>query len=179
MLALMGGAMFYFEKNGNLNGYDDFYLENKEKDGFHYRMQKQADKNIIRGLREKGIRCSGWRVKRFYRYKKRGSKKVDNVLYDYFQYVMDYILREEVLTKLMFQYIFQECNCPEKKENGNCLNMILDWQYKRLIKMKTDILQINSNAVIKEAAKKLLDKLNGYPGFEGFRLTCRRIHNVF
>lgn len=91
---------------------------------------------------------------------------------------MDYILREDILIKLMFQYIFQGCSCPEKKENGNCLNMILDWQYKRLVKLKTDILLINSSVAIKEAAKNLLDRLNSYPGFERFRMTCKRIHNA-
>ncbi len=178
MLALMGGAMSYYERHGDLNGYKDFYLENKEKDGFHYRMQKQANKYIICELRKKGIRCSRWRLERFCRYRKSGSKKVDNVLYDYFQYVMDYILREDILIKLMFQYIFQGCSCPGEKEYGNCLNMILDWQYKRLVKLKTDILMINSSVAIKEAAKNLLDKLNGYSEFEEFRMICKRIHNA-
>lgn len=178
MLALMGGAMSYYERHGNLNGYDDFYFANKEKDGFHYGMQKQANRYIISEFRKKGIRCSRWKLERFCRYKKCGSKKVENVLYDYFQYIMDYILRNDVLTKLMFQFIFQECSCSEKKENGNCLNMILDWQYKRLVKLKTDVLLINSSIKIKEAAKNLLDKLNDYPRFDGFRITCKRIHNA-
>lgn len=178
MLALMGGAMSYCERHGNLNGYDDFYLANKEKDGFHYRMQKQANKYIINEFRKKGVRCSKWKLERFCRYKKSGSKKVENVLYDYFEFIMDYILRDDILTKLMFQYVFQECSCPEKKENGNCLNMILDWQYKRLVKLKTDLLLINSSVKIKEAAKNLLDKLNGYPRFERFRMTCKKIHSA-
>lgn len=175
LLVLMGGALDYYANHNNLNGYDEYYLSNREKDGFHYRMQKLADNYIISELKRKGIRCSKWRVKRFYRYKKNGSRRVDHILYDYFQYVMDYILREDVLINLMFQYILQKCNCPEKKNNKNCLNTILDWQYKRLVQLETELLQIHSNDHIQASAGELLRKLEKYQKFEGFKIRCKEI----
>ncbi len=175
MLVLMGGALGYYENHNNLNGYGEYYLANREKDGFHYRMQKLADNYIISELKRNGIRCRKWRVKRFYRYKENGSRRVDHILYNYFQYVMDYILREDVLINLMFQNILQECNCPEKKNNKNCLNIILDWQYKRLVQLETEILQIHSNDYIQASAGELLRKLENYQKFEGFKIRCKEI----
>lgn len=175
MLALMGGAMSYYEVHGHLSGYDDFYLAYREKDGFHYRMQRIADNHIINELRRSGIRCRKWRVKRFYRYKESGSRKVDSALYNYFQCVMDYILREDILIKLMFQNILHVCNCPEKVSNKNCLNIILDWQYKRLVQLETEILKIHSNDAVQVSAGELLRKLENYQKFEGFRINCKDI----
>lgn len=175
MLVLMGGALGYYENHNNLNGYDEYYLANREKDGFHYRMQKMADNYIISELRKDGIRCRKWRVKRFYRYKESGSRKVDPALYNYFQCVMDYILREDILIRLMFQNILQVCNCPEKVKNTNCLNIILDWQYKRLVQLETEILKIHSNDAVQTSAGKLLRKLENYQKFEGFRINCKEI----
>ncbi len=176
MLVLVGGALGYYAKHNNLNGYDEYYLANREKDGFHYKMQKIANNHILCELRENGIRCRKWRVKRFYRYKESGSRRVDSALYDYFQCVMDYILREDVLIRLMFQNILQ-CNCPEKIKNTNCLNIILEWQYKRLVQLETEILKIHSNDAVQASAGELLRKLENYQKFEGFRINCKEIKN--
>lgn len=175
MLVLMGGALDYYANHNSLNGYDKYYLANREKDGFHYRMQRIADNHIINELRRGGIRCRRWRVKRFYRYKENGNRRVDYVLYDYFQRVMDYILREDVLIKLMFQNILHGCNCSEKVSNKNCLNIILDWQYKRLVQLETEILKIHSNDAVQVSAGGLLRKLESYQKFEGFRINCKNI----
>lgn len=179
MLVLMGGALGYYANHNNLNGYEEYYLANREKDGFHYRMQKQADNHIISELKRKGRRCSKWRVKRFYRYKENGSRRVDHTLYDYFEYVMAYILREDVLIKLVFQNILQECNCPEKNENKNCLNMILDWQYKRLVHLETEILHIRSNNVSRVSAGELLKELENCQKLEILRIRCKEIKNTY
>lgn len=179
MLVLMGGSLEYYANHNNLNGYDEYYLANREKDGFHYRMQKLADNHIISELRREGIRCRKWRVRRFYRYRENGSRRVDHILYDYFQYVMAYILREEVLIKLMFQNILQECNCPKKEESKNCLNMILDWQYKRLVLLETEILHIHSNNGSQASAGELLKKLENCQKLEILRIRCKGIKNIY
>lgn len=174
LLVLIGGAMSFYEKKGSLEGYSDNYLKNKDKDGYHYRMQKLADKKIMNELRNKDVRCSKWKVKRYYRYKKNRIIKVDNALYDYFQCVMDYILGEEVLTELMFRPVLEGCKCREEMGNEQCLNKILDWQYQRLNGLARNIL--NDNQTSKEAAENLLNKFKDYLEGKDFMVACTRSH---
>lgn len=176
MLALVGGAMKYNEIHGNLNGYEEHYLENRRKSGFYYKMQRYGDKIIRKELRDVGIHCKKKRTKRFYRYFEKGSKRIDSELYDYFKYIMDYILNDDMLTKILTNEILGQCGCKKESENGNCLNQILDWHYKRLIKYKTDLTQTNEKK--KEKAKNLLDKLNKYPKFGRFRTLCQTAHGI-
>lgn len=166
LLVLMGGALSYYETHNDLEGYKQEYFNKKDGDGYHYRMQKLADKKIISELKIKGVRCQRWRVKRFYRYKTNRKVKVDKVLYDYFQYVMDYILAEEVLTDLMFEFILKKCKCQGKI--GQCLYKLLGYVFEYVNERGTAILK---NEIV---AEKLLDKLKGYPAFEVFRTACKQ-----
>lgn len=174
MVALVGGAMKYIEFHGNLNGYDYFYLENKNKDGFHYRMQKYGDKVIRKELRIIGVHCKKSKTKRFYRYSQKGHDRIDAELYDYFKYIMDYILNEDILIKLTMCNIFQLCRCEVELEYNYCLNAILDWQYKRLVKFSTYITIFDEEK--KEKAGALLKKLNSYSRFNDFKKECMMAH---
>ena len=177
MVALVGGAMKYIELYGNLNGYDKYYMENKCKESFHYRMQNYANKIIIKDLNYKRIHCRRWKVKTFYRYRKKDHNRIDIELYYYFTYIMDYILNYSILTDILTKNILQDCKYAmniDNSEKKDCLDTILDWNYKRLLKFKANILILDEKK--REKSNKLLDMLNTYPRFEIFRGECQRAH---
>lgn len=176
MVALVGGAMCYKEQHKNLEGYREFYIENREKAGFHYKKQKYGDKIILKELREKGVKCTRGKAKRFYRYNTKGHTRIVSELYDYWKYIMDYILNDELLMDLTINVILKECKCKLNTEYGNCLNNILDWQYKRLVRFKTNITITDEKK--KQKARKLLEKLHNYSGFKKFQIQCKSAHNV-
>lgn len=176
MLALVGGAMEYCNTHNDLEGYEEYYRENRKKDGFHYKMQRYADKIIRRELKDKNIYCKRKISKRFYRYFKRGSKKISIELYDYFKYIMDYILEKEILLKITLNEILKDCGCEVDVSRGSCLNTILDWQYKRLVKYNTNIAIVDLKR--KEKAQVLLNKLNRYSKFGKFQTECQIAHGV-
>lgn len=176
MVALVGGAMCYREQYDNLEGYKEYYLENREKAGFHYKKQKYCDKAIIKNFKKQGIKCTKGKAKRFYRYNIKGHTRIVPELYDYWKYVMDYILSDDILTDITIKYILKECKCKKNSEYRKCLNGILDWQYKRLVKLKTDITITDEKK--KQKAGKVLEKICNYPGFESFEKQCRFAHNV-
>lgn len=175
MLALVGGAMEYCNTHEDLEGYEEYYIDNKKKDGFHYRSQKYADKIIRKELKDKGVHCKRKVSKRFYRYFERGSKKISVELYDYFKYVMDYILEREMLLKLALSEIFLKCKCSENIKKETCLDFVLDWQYKRVLNYATKLDMGNEKR--KEKAKYLLDKLNKYSKFGKFQNECQIAHS--
>lgn len=138
MLALVGGAMKYLDKHGDLKEYDQYYIENCEKDGFHYKMQRYGDKIVRRNLKKKGVHCRKSKAKRFYRYNtKTNSRVVEETLYDYFAYVMDYIFSNEKLLKITVNNILGSCRCDLDSEYDICLNKILERPYKQLVDILT------------------------------------------
>lgn len=176
MLALVGGAMFYIDKHDDLEGYDDYYSKNKDKDGFHYKMQKYGDRIIRRELKERNIRCGRRKAKRFYRYSKKGQRSISFELYDYWAYIMDYILSgDNKLLRLTVDDILKKCTCELESKYDECLDWMLDWQYQRLNYCSNSLTERNDRRQRKASA--LLKKLNNYPGFETFEKQCRIDHN--
>lgn len=177
MLALVGGAMEYCNTHDDdLEGYEEYYENNRKKDGFHYRMQKYADKTIRNELKDKGVHCKRRVSKRFYRCFQRGSKKISIELYDYFKWIMDYILGEKILLKITLNEILKDCGCEVDVNMGSCLTTILDWQYKRLVKYNTNIAIVDLKR--KEKAQILLNKLKRYSQFGRFQTECQIAHGV-
>ncbi len=177
MLALLGGAWKYLEEYDGLMGYEEYYMENRERPSFHYKMQRYADKKIRKELKEKKIYCRKWKTKRFYRYNiSAKSVVVEDELFYYFKSVMDEILDNVVLSQISLNNILNDCQCELDSQYDICLNIILDWQYKRLIKLKTNFTVFDEKK--KEKAKKLLDKLNNYAHFGDFKNKCQIAHGI-
>lgn len=177
MVALIGGSIQYLEQNKDLSKYEEYYLENKKRDGFHYKMQRIGDKFIRTNLKSERIYCKRSRTKRFYRYNtNQNSSRVEEQLYHYFRFVMDQIMKDEILKKITWNHILEECKCSLDSEYDICLNKILDWQYKRLIKIKTNFTIQDMKK--KEKAQNVLYKLNSYPRFGRFKNECQKSHGI-
>lgn len=177
ILACVGGAMKYIKLHGDLEGYEAYYMENKEKKGFHYKMQRYGDQIVRKELRCIGVYYKKSRAKRSYRYYENNSKRVDMELYDYFKFILDYVVNNEVLFDITRNIILKDCKCKAESEFKLCLNQILDWPYKRLVKLNTDLTLCDEKK--QQKAGVLLQKMYEYTNAEVFMSECKTAHNIF
>ena len=176
MLILVGSAMRYISLHNSLDGFEEYYNENREKVGFHFRAQKYGDKIIRQELKTMEIYCKKGRTKRYYRYSLRGRNSIEKELYHYFKYIMDYILENELLINIVMDSILNDCKCPKDSDYKICINKILDWQYKRLVDASTSFTGFSVKK--KELAKEVLNDFNGYSKLTTFKNQCQTVHGI-
>lgn len=176
MLVLVGSAMRYISLHNSLDGFEEYYYENREKVGFHFRSQKYGDKIIREELKTMEIYCRKGKTKRYYRYSLLGKNSIEKELYHYFKYIMDYILENELLFNIVMESILKDCECPKDSDYKICLNKILDWQYQRLVNVSTSFTGFSVKK--KELAKEVLKEFNGYSRLTTFKKQCQSVHGI-
>ena len=158
--------------------FEEYYTKNIENKKFYYSAQRMVDVNFRYYLKQKGIYYSARKMKRFYRYNKKIKPKIEMMLSDYFDYVMNYIESNDVLSKINTCKIIVPCyNFTEKKSNPQsydpCLQYILSWYYDRISSAARGIL---CSVAKKNKAQQLLNRLEENKVLDVFYKKCRKIH---
>lgn len=177
MVALVGGAMEYLEKYPSLDGYERYYIQNHEKRGCHFGWQKKADKVICRELGRNGISFYPFIMKTTYRYKGTPVNYVGKNLFYHFQYIVDYILKSDILMDITIKQILFPCKKYTEKEETkyeDCLHEILDWKYENIHEMATNISRVTEGK--RSKASSLLKDFDKYDEFCTLKLRCREYH---
>ncbi len=177
MIGLIGCYQAFETGKLNINetDFEEYYINKYFYSvGVHFGTQRRVDKVVYSYLKKEGVSCKKSRFKRFYRYNKKRKPKISIEIYYYFKYVMDYILGNEVLTKIALCEIFKQCNlCAKAKDTiipyKECLEAIFDWQYFRISDDATGLLTPKERKV---KAKKLLEALHNYDKFAKFKTKC-------
>lgn len=162
----------------NKNEFMEYYNEHFCKDGVHYRTQKRANLLIYTHLRNKSIKCKKNKFKRYYRYKLSYNPQMDTAFYPYFEYIMNYILENEILKELAICHIIQPCksysNIPDMNAPyRECLEKILGTLYIKIYHCSCNVIASHNQ---KERAKNIISNLKSYNKFDDFMTYCRKNH---
>lgn len=178
MVAMVGTYMKYASISSDMEKFEEYYADNIGNKKFYYSAQRKVDANFREHLKEKGISYSARKMRRFYRYNNSRKPKIELILSDYFDYVMNYIESNDILKKINTCRIIVPCyNFTEKesepKSYDSCLQYILAWYYDRISSAARGILCEEKK---KEIAKQLLGKLENNKELNDFYCECRMIH---
>lgn len=97
------------------------------------------------------------------------------ILPDYFHYILDYILKSEVLINIAFCRIIKPCHnftSMDKNNYNQCFQYLLTWNYERLIYRAKSMNQSKQS----EYAEDILKRLNEGEDIESFKTMCRDFH---